>query len=103
IRVGNDSYARENGSFGLTTLRTRHARFLGSELRLQFKCKGGRLHEAGIQDPQLLRLVRAMHELPGQRLFQYRDEAGELAAMESSDVYDSPSLCMRRAFYAKEC
>ena len=102
IRVGNDSYARENGSFGLTTLRTRHARFLGSELRLQFKGKGGRLHEAGIQDPQLLRLVRAMHELPGQRLFQYRDEDGELVAVESSDVNAYLRECMGEDFTAKD-
>ncbi len=102
IRVGNDSYARENGSFGLTTLRARHARFLGKELRLQFKGKGGRVHEAGIQDPQLLRLVRAMHELPGQRLFQYRDEDGELVAVDSSDVNDYLRECMGEDFTAKD-
>ena len=75
---------------------------LGSELRLQFKGKGGRLHEAGIQDPQLLRLVRAMHELPGQRLFQYRDEDGELAAVESSDVNAYLRDCMGGDFTAKD-
>src|SRR5690606_28209883 len=89
-------------SFGLTTLRTRHARFLRSGLRLQFKGKGGRLHEAGIQDPQLLRLVRAMHELPGQRLFQYRDGDGELVAVESSDVNDYLRECMGGDFTAKD-
>jgi len=102
IRVGNDCYARENGSFGLTTLRTRHARFLGKELRLQFNGKGGRAHEAGIQDPRLLRLVRAMHELPGQRLFQYRDEDGELVPVESSDVNAYLRECMGEAFTAKD-
>ena len=102
VRVGNDSYARENGSFGLTTLRTRHARFLAGELRLQFVGKGGRAHEAGIQDPRLRRLVRAMHELPGQRLFQYRDADGTLAAVESSDVNDYLRECMGEAFTAKD-
>ena len=102
IRVGNDCYARENGSFGLTTLRTRHARFLGKELRLQFNGKGGRAHEAGIQDPRLLRLMRAMHELPGQRLFQYRDADGELVPVESSDVNAYLRECMGEAFTAKD-
>ena len=102
IRVGNDCYARENGSFGLTTLRTRHARFLGRELRLQFNGKGGRAHEAGIQDPRLLRLVRAMHDLPGQRLFQYRDQDGELVPVESSDVNQYLRDCMGDAFTAKD-
>ena len=102
IRVGNDSYARENGSFGLTTLRTRHARFLGQELRLQFKGKGGRTHEAGIQDPRLLRLVRTMHELPGQRLLQYRDDDGELVPVESSDVNAYLRECMGEDFTAKD-
>ena len=102
IRVGNDCYARENGSFGLTTLRTRHARFLGRELRLQFNGKGGRAHEAGIQDMRLLRLVRAMHELPGQRLFQYRDEPGELVPVESSDVNAYLRDCMGASFTAKD-
>ncbi|MGY1410645.1 DNA topoisomerase IB [Luteimonas sp. A611] len=102
IRVGNDCYARENGSFGLTTLRTRHARFLGKELRLQFNGKGGRAHEAGIQDPRLLRLVRAMHELPGQRLFQCRDEGGDLVPVESNDVNAYLRECMGDAFTAKD-
>jgi DNA topoisomerase-1 len=102
IRVGNDCYARENGSFGLTTLRTRHARFLGKELRLQFNGKGGRAHEAGIQDPRLLRLVRVMHELPGQRLFQYRDADGSLVPVESADVNAYLRECMGGSFTAKD-
>ncbi|TYT26749.1 DNA topoisomerase IB [Luteimonas viscosa] len=102
VRVGNSSYARDNGSFGLTTLRNRHARFLGGELRLQFVGKGGRLHEAGIQDRRLLRLVRAVHELPGQRLFQYRDEDGALVPVESSDVNDYLRERMGATFTAKD-
>jgi len=102
IRVGNDCYARQNGSFGLTTLRTRHARFLGQELRLQFNGKSGRAHEAGITDTRLLRLVRAMHDLPGQRLFQYRDADGGLVPVESSDVNAYLRECMGDAFTAKD-
>ncbi|WP_202841380.1 DNA topoisomerase IB [Luteimonas saliphila] len=102
VRVGNSSYARDNGSFGLTTLRNRHARFLGGELRLQFVGKGGRQHEAGIQDRRLLRLVRAVHELPGQRLFQYRDADGTLVPVESADVNDYLRERMGAAFTAKD-
>jgi len=102
VRVGNSSYARENGSFGLTTLRNRHARFIDGALRLQFAGKGGRMHEAGIRDRRLLRLVRAMHELPGQRLFQYRDADGNLVPVESADVNDYLRERMGDAFTAKD-
>jgi DNA topoisomerase I len=88
MRIGNDEYARENGSYGLTTLRNRHARFLRDGLRLQFKGKGGRTHEAGIADRRLVRIVRTMHELPGQRLFQYRDADGSLRPLDSADAND---------------
>ena len=102
VRVGNEGYARENGSFGLTTLRNRHASFPRGQLRLQFTGKGGRGHEAGIDDRRLLRLVRAMHGLPGQRLFQYRDDGGVLVPVESSDVNDYLRARMGEAFTAKD-
>lgn len=102
MRIGNDEYARDNGSYGLTTLRNRHARFLRDGLRLQFKGKGGRVHEAGIADRRLVRVVRAMHELPGQRLFQYRDDDGTLRPLDSTDVNDYLRERMGGPFTAKD-
>ncbi|MDH5830976.1 DNA topoisomerase IB [Luteimonas sp. M1R5S18] len=102
VRVGNEGYARDNGSFGLTTLRNRHAKFLKGALRLQFVGKGGRAHEAGIQDRRLLQLVRQMHELPGQRLFQYRDDDGTLVPVDSADVNDYLREAMGASFTAKD-
>lgn len=101
IRVGNDAYARENGSYGLTTLRNRHARFLRGGLALEFKGKGGRRHQAELADPKLARLVRRMHELPGQQLFQYRD-GRRVRPVTSTDVNDYLRDCMGDAFTAKD-
>jgi len=88
LRVGNEEYASANGSFGLTTLRTRHARVQGGRLRLRFKGKGGIEHEAAVEDVRVARVVRRCQELPGQALFQYEDEAGERRAVGSGDVND---------------
>jgi DNA topoisomerase-1 len=86
IRVGNDEYARANKSFGLTTLRDRHARFAGAEVVFEFRGKSGVLHRTGVRDRRLARIVRACQEIPGQRLFQYLDEAGERRSVGSADV-----------------
>jgi DNA topoisomerase-1 len=86
IRVGNDEYARLNRSFGLTTLRDRHARIKGSEVRFRFRGKAGRMHEVGLRDRRLARVIRRCQELPGQELFQYVDEAGEVRDVTSDDV-----------------
>ena len=88
VRVGNAAYARDNGSFGLTTLRSRHARFAGRGLQLRFRGKGGRQHDLEIDDARVARLVRSIHQLPGQPLFQYRDAAGELQPVDSGMVND---------------
>jgi len=69
LRIGNDEYARINRSFGLTTLRNRHAIVAGSSLRFRFRGKGGRLHEVGFRDRRLARVVSACQDLPGQELF----------------------------------
>ena len=69
IRVGNDEYAKENESYGLTTLRNRHVRINGSELRFEFKGKGGKPWRVAVGDRRVARIVRACHELPGQHLF----------------------------------
>ena len=86
IRVGNDRYAAENGSFGLTTLRKRHADVEGSRVELEFRAKGGKLHSAELRDRRVARLVAACRELPGQRLFQYLDAQGDRHPVGSDDV-----------------
>ena len=86
IRVGNEEYARTNGSFGLTTLRNRHALFSGNTLRLEFIGKMGKPHSIRVTDRRMARLVRQCRDLPGQALFQYRDDRGATIAIESTDV-----------------
>jgi DNA topoisomerase-1 len=88
LRVGNEEYASSNGSFGLTTLRNRHAAVQGSALRLHFKGKSGVMHEAKLDDPRVAKVVRQCQQLPGQALFQYADEDGELRGVSSTDVND---------------
>jgi DNA topoisomerase-1 len=86
IRVGNEEYARENDSFGLTTMRSRHVDIAGATLRFRFRGKSGKEHEVAISDRRLARVVRACRELPGHELFQYLDESGERQAVDSADV-----------------
>jgi DNA topoisomerase I len=88
IRVGNEEYARENASFGLTTLRDRQVRVRGSKLRFRFRGKSGVEHAIELSDRRLAAVVRRMHDLPGEELFQYHDEKGEIRAVESLDVND---------------
>ncbi|MGC3983369.1 MAG: DNA topoisomerase IB [Pseudorhodoferax sp.] len=85
-RVGNDVYARENGSYGLTTLRARHAQVRGSAVRLRFKGKSGVEHAVALDDARVARVVRRCQELPGQELFQYLDDAGEPHVIDSDGV-----------------
>jgi DNA topoisomerase-1 len=86
IRVGNEEYARENESFGLTTLRGRQVRVRGSKLKFKFRGKSGVEHEIELSDPRLAAIVRRMQDLPGEELFRYVDERGETRAIESADV-----------------
>jgi DNA topoisomerase I len=86
IRVGNDEYARLNRSFGLTTLRDRHATVEGTAIRFRFHGKSGQTHEVGLRDRQLASVVRRCQDLPGQELFQYVDEAGDVQDVASDDV-----------------
>jgi DNA topoisomerase I len=88
IRIGNDGYARENRSYGLTTLRNRHVKVQGAQLRFEFEGKSGRTWRLQVGDRRIARVVRACQELPGQLLFQYHDEAGELRQVSSADVND---------------
>jgi DNA topoisomerase-1 len=86
IRVGNDEYARLNRSFGLTTLRNRHATVGGSRIRFRFRGKSGRETEVGLSDRRLAAVVRRCRDLPGQDLFQYVDADGEIVDVRSDDV-----------------
>jgi DNA topoisomerase-1 len=86
VRVGNEEYARENRSFGLTTLRDRHARIDASKVRFRFRSKHGKLVDVGLRDRRLARLVRRCQELPGQELFAYLDEDGEARTIDSDAV-----------------
>jgi len=88
-RIGNDEYARDNGSYGLTTLRNRHVEFGRSgRLRLRFRGKGGVDHDIDVDDARLARIVRKCHQLPGQRLFQYVEDDGEVRPVDSGQVND---------------
>jgi DNA topoisomerase-1 len=86
IRIGNEEYARDNQSFGLTTLRNRHARVRGANLRFEFKGKSGLHHRVDLHDRKLARLVSLCQELPGQHLFSYLDDDGAAVPIDSADV-----------------
>jgi DNA topoisomerase-1 len=86
IRVGNDEYARQNRSFGLTTLRDGHVEVKGGRVRFAFRGKSGVEHEVDLDDRRLARVVRQCQDLPGYELFQYLDEHGERRTIGSSDV-----------------
>ena len=86
IRVGNAEYARDNKSYGLTTLRNGHVRLRGTVLRFRFRGKHGITQEVEVDAPRSSRVVRSCLDLPGQELFQYRDEKGVLRDVGSSDV-----------------
>ena len=86
IRVGNEEYARENDSFGLTTLRDRQVSVRGATLKFRFRGKSGVEHDIALTDRRVARIVRRMHDLPGEELVQYVDGDGETRAIESADV-----------------
>ncbi|MET0547070.1 MAG: DNA topoisomerase IB [Caulobacterales bacterium] len=88
IRVGNESYAKENKSYGLTTLRNRHAEVQGAAIKFNFKGKSGRQWRLQMKDRRVANIVRAAQELPGQYLFQYEDGDGRPQAITSADIND---------------
>ena len=88
MRVGNDEYARNNQSFGITTLRNRHVKVEGGDIKFHFRGKSGVQHSIKLHDPYMVRIVRKLLDLPGQDLFQYLDEEGETHTIGSGDVND---------------
>ncbi|MCU1383361.1 MAG: topoisomerase [Acidobacteria bacterium] len=86
IRIGNEEYARANGSVGLTTMRDRHAKIRGDEVRFEFRGKSGVAHAVELHDPRLAKIVKACRDLPGYELFQYVDDSGQRKTICSDDV-----------------
>ncbi len=86
IRVGNEEYARENKSYGLTTMRDRHVDIEGSKLVFHFRGKSGVNHEVDVRDRRVAKIVQRCQELPGHHLFQYLDEDGNRQTVDSDDV-----------------
>jgi DNA topoisomerase-1 len=102
IRVGNEEYARENRSFGLSTLRDRHVDVRGERVRFTFRGKAGKEHDIDVRDRRMARLVRACQEIPGQELFQYYDADGSRVDVTSGDVNDYLREISGQDFTAKD-
>jgi DNA topoisomerase-1 len=102
IRVGNQEYARHNKSFGLTTMKDHHVKVRGTKLRFRFRGKGGVQHEVDVSDRRIAKTVRKLQDLPGQHLFQYFDDDGQLCDVTSQDVNDYLREITGEDFTAKD-
>lgn len=88
IRIGNEEYAEENKSFGLTTLRNQHVQILGDTLKFKFRGKSRQHHEIEVHDRRLARIIQRCQDIPGSSLFEYIDEDGKPETIDSGDVND---------------
>ncbi len=102
IRIGNPEYARENKSFGLTTMKDRHVKVKGARLLFRFHGKSGRQHEVDVRDPRIAKIVSKCQDLPGQDLFQYVNGDGEVRNVTSQDVNDYLREITGEDFTAKD-
>jgi len=102
IRVGNEEYARENNSFGLTTLQSEHVDVSGAKIEFHFRGKSGKEHDIDVRDRQLARIVKRCQDIPGHELFQYVDEEGQNRTIDSADVNDYLREISRQDFTAKD-
>jgi DNA topoisomerase I len=102
IRIGNDEYRKENGSYGLTTLRNRHVNVIGAEVRFTFRGKSAKQHTIELHDRRMARVIKRFLEIPGQELFQYVDDDGEVKAIDSADVNDYLRQITGEDFTAKD-
>lgn len=102
VRVGNEEYARENHSYGLTTLRDRHVQVQGSTVRLRFRAKSGVRRSVEFSDRRLARIVRRCHDIPGYELFEYLDDEGQPHTIDSADVNDYLREISHQDFTAKD-
>jgi len=102
IRIGNEEYAKENKSFGLTTMRNRHVDVTATKLKFSFRGKSGVRHEVDISDRRLAKIIRELQDLPGQDIFQYVDEEGQVRDIDSQDVNDYLREITGEDFTAKD-
>ena len=102
IRVGNDEYAKENKSYGLTTLRDQHAKIRGAKVTFRFRGKSGVFHDVDLDEPKLARIIRKCQELPGEELFQYMDDDGNVRDVGSQDVNEYLKEIAGDEFTAKD-
>src|SRR5919197_1070961 len=102
IRVGNEEYARNNGSIGLTTMEDRHAKVRGASVRFEFRGKSGIRHAVDLRDPRLAKVIKACRDLPGYELFQYIDADGRRQAIDSADVNEYVRDICGEDFTAKD-
>ena len=102
IRIGNEEYARENKSFGLTTMKDRHVEVKGAKLRFRFRGKSGREHEVDVTDRRIAKIISKLQDLPGQDLFQYLDDNGEVRDISSQDVNEYLRKITGEDFSAKD-
>jgi DNA topoisomerase-1 len=102
IRVGNPAYAKENGSYGLTTMRDQHVNVFGSRMRFRFRGKGGKLTVVDLTDRRLAAVVKRCQDLPGEELFQYVDDDGEIGIVSSEDVNGYLQAITDQEFTAKD-
>jgi DNA topoisomerase-1 len=102
VRVGNDEYAKQNNSYGLTTLRNHHVAVTGPKLNFYFRGKSGKKHAISITDPHLAKIVKRLRDLPGYELFQYIDDEGQLRSIGSTDVNDYLREIAAQDFTAKD-
>ena len=102
IRIGNEEYARENKSFGLTTMQDRHVDVKGAKLRFRFRGKSGREHEVDVTDRRIARIISKLQDLPGQSLFQYLDDEGNVRDITSQDVNEYLRQITGEDFTAKD-
>ena len=102
IRIGNEEYAEENGSFGLTTLQNQHVRVLGDTLKFKFRGKSAQNHEITLHDARLAKIIRRCRDIPGSSLFQYLDEEGQPQSIDSGDVNEYLKEATGGDFTAKD-
>jgi DNA topoisomerase-1 len=102
IRIGNDEYRKENGSYGLTTLRNRQVNVIGAEVRFTFRGKSGKNHSIELHDRRMARIIKRFLEIPGQELFKCVDDDGEVKAIDSADVNEYLRQITREDFTAKD-
>ena len=102
IRIGNEEYAEENGSFGLTTLRNQHVQILGETLKFKFRGKSGQNHEIKVHDRRLAQILRRCRDLPGSSLFEFIDADGQPQTIDSGDINDYLREITHGEFTAKD-